>query len=259
MEAMWTLFLPTYRRFGELVERQRHGGPQHLYADFGYPVLSDHDRRFVARGPGAGVLLDRAVYPFALALKLFGPVESVTGSVDFTSQGVDQHAVVLLRHGAGSQSQIAVSLRVQLQNRVALSSASGLITIEPPAIGAELLTSLACASAEIESDPLVAAGFRARLGNALRRLPSLRRLNRLRRAPRLEHHSFGADPYLPMLTHFCELLRDGKSSSDVMPLSLSTDVLALVELTRQLPGNRTDRAGPRAQSPNDAAIARTTA
>ena len=39
MEAMWTLFLPAYVRLAERVDAQRNDGPQHLYADFGYPAL----------------------------------------------------------------------------------------------------------------------------------------------------------------------------------------------------------------------------
>ena len=84
--------------------------------------------------------------------------------------------------------------------------------------------------------------MKAGVGNALRRRPELRRLNRLRQRGHVEQQSYGVDPFLPMLAHFCELVRAGKRASDVMPPALSTAVLALVDRARQLPHIR-EKAG----------------
>ena len=238
MEAMWTLFLPAYQRFSQLVASQRSAGPLHLYADFGYPISAGEQQRLVTPGRGAGVLLDRGVYPLALALKLFGAVRRIDGCVNLTADGVDEHAALHLLHEAGDVSQIAVSLRVLLQNRAAVSSASGLVELEPPVIGAESVRSFAHRPAGPAADPLVTAGMKAGIGNALRRRPELRRLNRLRQRGHVEHQPYGADPFLPMLGHFCEQVRAGKTASEVMPPGLSTAVLDLVDRARELPGSR---------------------
>ncbi|HEX2541931.1 MAG TPA: Gfo/Idh/MocA family oxidoreductase [Caldimonas sp.] len=235
MEAMWTLFLPAYVRLAERVEAEREHGPQHLYADFGYPMSGAEERRLLTPGAGAGVLLDRGVYPLALALKLFGPVQRMSGTVELTSENVDRHAVLHLQHAGGVQAQIAVSLRVLLQNRVTVSSSSGLLGLDPPAIPAEVVRSVSAGRSAEPVDPLARPGVSARAREALRLLPPFRRLNRLRTGGHAEHRTYGADPYLPMLSHFCQLVRSGQRGSERMPVAMSTAVLDLVDRARQLP------------------------
>ena len=160
---------------------------------------------------------------------------NVQGNVSLSDRGVDQHASLLLRHADGCDSQIAVSLRVLLQNRVTVSSGRTLIAIEPPAIGAEVVRTVTARGHEsLASDPLNGQRWRARIGDALRRRPVLRRIASLRQAGTSKHLDFGADPYLPMLSHFCDLKRACRSSSDVMPPALSTAVLTVIDHARHL-------------------------
>jgi predicted dehydrogenase len=233
MEAMWTLFLPAYRRLLALQQENDLGLPMHLYADFGYPANKDFYPRLFAPMPGSGVLLDRGVYPIALALKVFGSVIQVTGIVNRTDEGVDSHAGLQLLHSNGSLSQIAVSIDALLQNRAVLSAPGGAISLEPPVIGTETVK---ISRAFVETKPffLESAGLKANLKQSLRQCPLFRRINRYKNSGAVEFHPFGVNQYLPLLNHFCELYRAGKSESDIYPLNLSTQVLRIVDQAKSL-------------------------
>src|SRR5262249_46461137 len=108
MEGIWTLFLPAYRRFFELVRTQPCGAPRHLLATFGYPASQEAMSRLVSPAAG-GVLLDRGIYLIALALKVFGAIERIDARLDIAPNGVDQHASLQLGHRGGGQSQLSTS------------------------------------------------------------------------------------------------------------------------------------------------------
>lgn len=231
MEAMWTPFLPAYQRLFELYADPVLGAPQHLYADFGYPVHPDSHPRLFRPSAGAGVLLDRGVYPIYLALKLLGPVSDVSGRTVRSPEGVDTLATVELAHRNGGLSQLAVSLTGLMQNRAVLSLSRGSISLEAPVIGSENLR--ICRAQGVPHAPVRAgASLKQRLKERFKQLPMLRRVNHWRQSGRLEHHPYNENQYLPMLHHFCDLYRNGKTESDVVPLSLSMDVLRVVEQIR---------------------------
>ena len=86
------------------------------------------------------MLLDPAVYPITLALKLFGPIETVEASLVRTANGVDSHANLQLGHTSGGQSQLTASLNNLLSNTAVIAGPAGSITLEPPLVGAEQVT-----------------------------------------------------------------------------------------------------------------------
>src|SRR5882672_8845592 len=73
VEAMWTSFLPAYRRVRDLVQSGSFGKPTHVHFDFGYPTSAKINPLLFAAN-GGGVLLDRSAYGIALALSILGDV-----------------------------------------------------------------------------------------------------------------------------------------------------------------------------------------
>jgi len=233
MEAMWTLFLPAYRRMLLLTQDNVLGKPFHLYSDFGYPVSNETYPRLFTPSAGSGVLLDRGVYPVVTALKLFGSVERISGEITRTPEGVDALACLQLRHQGGSISQLAVSMISLLQNRAVLSFDGGCLSLEPPVVGAEKLK-ITQALLDAKMPAFYRLPHKASIKQRLRQFPFFRRINALRQAFLGEFHSYKADQYLPVLQHFCDLYRAGKQESEIMPLSLSTDVLRVIEYAKTL-------------------------
>lgn len=231
MEAMWTHFLPAYQRLFALGQEASLGAPVHLYADFGYTANQQTQPRLFSPSAGSGVLLDRGVYPIALSLKLFGAVENLSAQILRNKDGVDTHANLLLLHKNGAYSQLSTSIASLLQNRAVLSFSQGCVSLEPPVIGAE--TVAIQRFTPHSASQVGSSGFKNKLKQQLRQSALLRRINSKKNAGQREYHSFGKNQYLPILQHFCALYAAGATQSDVIPLSFSHEVLAIVEQAKK--------------------------
>jgi predicted dehydrogenase len=233
MEAMWTHCLPAYQQLFTLSQTKNYGKPKHLYADFGYPVNPKAQPRLFANTQGSGVLLDRGVYPIALAIKLFGNVESVSSQVNYNATGVDTHATLLLTHENGLKSTLSVSIEVLLQNTAILSCTKGAISLAPPVIGAETVVTQSFYVADVITSA-ASGGLKNRLKQTLKQSTLLRKLKSLKAAGRSHYYTYGANQYVPVLAHFSALFHAGKKQSPHIPLTLSTEVLRVIDLVKKL-------------------------
>jgi len=232
MEGIWIPFLPAYRRFIELARTNACGRPTHLSAAFGYPTSQVTHSRLLSPRTG-GVLSDRGIYLVALALDVFGPVESVDAKLEITANGVDQHASLQLFHRGGEQSQLAASFTSLMTNTATLACTSGLIRLEEPLIGGEKISMRHVApDHDPPSDPAQLLGMRQKLTRGLRERAVLRRLKRAIPNSHREYLSYGTNPYLPQLRHFLELLGAGSRESDVVPLELSLRIQRIIDRAR---------------------------
>ena len=229
VEALWTMLLPAHRRAGEIIHAKEIGATTHLTASFGYPTSPNPNRG--ASDAYGGVLLDRAVYPISLAIKLMGPVEHVDAAIVHGADDVDMEASLQLIHASGGHSQIAASLATLLSNEAVISGTGGSVTIEAPLLGSELIT-----IRQIESAPparaVGALSPQQLLREKLRAIPAFRRFNRQLADGRREHQNYGTNQYLPLLEHVVELVSSKKKESDVVPLDLSLEVARVIDLAR---------------------------
>jgi len=231
MEAIWTLFLPAYRRFIGLARTKTCGVPDHLFADFGYPIRQSASPSLFS--PTGGVLLDRGIYLVALALKVLGPVERVDARLSLTAHGVDNHASLQLSHSGGSQSQLSASLTSLMSNTATLACSDGIVRLEAPLIGAETVSvQLMSAERITPPDPALPLRLRRRLVRRLHQIYPLRRLKRIIPEARREHLSYGKDQYLPQLKHFLDLMKMGANESGVVPMEFSLAIQRVIDQAR---------------------------
>jgi predicted dehydrogenase len=230
MENLWTLLLPAHLRMKNFLQGGAYGDPVRLAFEFGYPVRIETYPEQLANGSG-GVLLDRAVYGLAAALDLLGSVESLSAVLDRAADGTDISACVQLGHAGGASSQIGVSFSALMANTITLACTEGMLGLSP-SIGAETVFHRMMAPAEMSRSDLTRPGTKARLIRRLRRVPVVRRLNRIRVQPGREHCPYGGDQYAPLLRHFVETFRSGRSESGVIPKALSQEILSLVDAAR---------------------------
>lgn len=232
MEAMWTHFLPAYQQLFELNKAKVLGQPTQLYADFGYPTNSEAYPRLFKPSEGSGVLLDRGVYPIALAIKLFGNVHKITAQVTRNQDGVDTEAYLILTHENGEKSQLSTSIQSLQQNRAVLSFTAGAVSLEPPVIGAEALT-IQHAQPHLASNQ-ASLGLKAKIKQTLKQSAFLRKLKSKKSQGRRQFYTYGKNQYVPVLTHFCLLFQQGKLESDVIPLRLSNEVLRVIDAVKNI-------------------------
>lgn len=232
MEAMWTHFLPAYQQLFALNQAKTLGQPTQLYADFGYPTNSEAYPRLFKPSAGSGVLLDRGVYPIGLAIQLFGNVNKISAQITRNHDGVDTDAYLILTHENGKKSQLSTSIQSLQQNRAVLSFTAGAASLEPPVIGAEALN-IQQAQAH-KSSYQATLGLKAKIKQALKQSAFLRKLKSKKSQGSRQFYSYGKNQYVPVLTHFCDLLRQGKSESEVIPLSLSNEILRVIDFVKNI-------------------------
>ena len=132
MEAMWSRFLPSYRRLVELIDDQRIGEPLQVEADFGFRMRVDPEHRLFDLHRGGGSLLDLGIYPLQLCTLVLGPVVRTSAEATIGSTGVDEQLAALLRHEGGGIGVIKSAIRVPLACAARISGSRG--SIDLPAL-----------------------------------------------------------------------------------------------------------------------------
>lgn len=90
MEALWTRFIPSYKKFRELVLDGVVGDIRLIQSDFGFMASSNSKNRIILKELGAGSLLDLGIYPVFLALDVAGKPDQIQATALMNSEGVDE-------------------------------------------------------------------------------------------------------------------------------------------------------------------------
>ena len=95
MEALWTLFIPSFTKAVEIIEKGEIGRLHTIKADFGFKIPFDPNSRLFNKALGGGVLLDIGIYPALLAIAYFGKPEAehMHASSVFGPTDVDESTV----------------------------------------------------------------------------------------------------------------------------------------------------------------------
>ncbi len=219
MEAIWTLALPAYR---ELLSTFRPRRGALLHFDFSYPVNA-RDGSHYLDGKTGGVLLDRGVYGYAIAIALMGEVLSQSVTLTRNEAGVDTSAELHLTHAEGARSLITLSFDRVGPNFLHASSPEGLITLGPTSLAAETLLRKpqpGPAKARLDSP-------RTGLKASLKSRPFFRAL-KSRLARRGRFLGYGASAYQPILREFLNAIERRKPESGIVPHALSERIAVLV-------------------------------
>ena len=132
MEALWSRFLPAYRRIRDELARGRIGRPVLVEGNFGFRAPFDAAHRWFDPALGGGALLDLGIYPLQLAEFALGPIESVHAAGVVGSTGVDEVTTVLTRHEDGGAGVSISSLRLDLDWTAVIRGEAGRIELSAP-------------------------------------------------------------------------------------------------------------------------------
>ncbi len=131
MEAMWTRFLPAYRRLRELLDDGRIGEPLVVEADFGFRVPVNPEHRLFDLALGGGALLDLGIYPVQLCAFVLGTPERVLADGVIGETGADEIVTGLL-HSGGRLGVVKAATRVALSCTARISGSDGWIGLPAP-------------------------------------------------------------------------------------------------------------------------------
>ena len=113
VEAMWSRFLPHYRKIRELVESGELGEIRLIQADHGQALPADPYYRLHAPELAGGALLDLGIYPISLTHMLLGVPDRIQSTSSYTSSGVDAQTSMILDYKNGAQALLTTTLEVQ--------------------------------------------------------------------------------------------------------------------------------------------------
>ena len=110
MEAIWTRFLPHFRKTVELVEAGVIGELLSIKADFGFRAKFDPQGRLFNAALGGGALLDIGLYPVFLALHFLGKPTNIQAVARLGHTGVDEETGMLFRYDDGRLAHLHATL-----------------------------------------------------------------------------------------------------------------------------------------------------
>ncbi|KJD34292.1 oxidoreductase [Tamlana nanhaiensis] len=110
MEALWTAFLPHYQYVLNEIKNKTFGNLIKLEADFGFTRPFDESKRLFGKHLGGGSLLDIGIYPIFAALSSLGKPEHIDADATFFENNVDSSCTMVFKYKNNVEAHLKSSL-----------------------------------------------------------------------------------------------------------------------------------------------------
>jgi predicted dehydrogenase len=200
MEALWTYFLPHYQYVLKLIQNKTYGNVLNLYADFGFYRAFDDSKRLFRKSLGGGSLLDIGIYPIFAALSMMGKPKKIEAKATFFENGADSSCDMAFYYPNNVTANLNSSLLEDLSTEAIIYCEEGSILIHKQFHTPTTVTITTNGSSET--------------------------LN-------FKCDEFG---YNYEIAHFNQLLRYGKTESDIMTFEFSKLLIKTLDDVRKVIG-----------------------
>lgn len=129
MEALWTVFLPTYNQIFERINNGDIGSIIGVKADFGFHMPFDPESRLFNPALGGGSLLDIGIYPLLLATLCLGYPEEIKALATLTELKVDDEILAILKYKKKGLAQIQSTIRANTPTEAYIFGDNGSIFV----------------------------------------------------------------------------------------------------------------------------------
>lgn len=130
VEAMWSRFLPHYRKLRELVRQGELGEIISIAADHGQNLPLPKYYRLHAPELAGGALLDLGIYPISFAYYLLGKPQSISAKAEFTPSGVDSQTSMIFRYDTGAHANLTTTLLAKTPCTATVVGTKGTVYID---------------------------------------------------------------------------------------------------------------------------------
>jgi predicted dehydrogenase len=200
MEALWTYFLPHYQYVLQELKNKTYGNILKVEADFGFYRPFNDDARLFRKSLGGGSLLDIGIYPIFAALSSLGIPKNIKADATFFENGADSSCNMAFHYNNSVIASLKSSLLEQLATEAIFYCEKGTVKIN---------TQFHCPS----TVTLIVDG-------------------------KEEIKDFNYNPkiygYKYETIHFNNLLRQGKTESDIMTFEFSKQLIKTLDDVRNL-------------------------
>ena len=114
MEALWTKFLPHYKKLQELLQQKTLGDIKSVLVNFGFKTSDKSPRRLFDPLLGGGTLLDIGIYNVFMTMSVLGKPDSIEATMAPSPTGVDEQIAVLFKYNNGAMAQLFSSFITNL-------------------------------------------------------------------------------------------------------------------------------------------------
>ena len=201
MEAMWTRFLPHFRRIDQLLRSGTLGEITTVVADHGQAIPSGAGHRLHDPALAGGALLDLGVYPISFASYVLGRPATVAAAGTLLPNGLDAQTSAVFTYETGAHAVVTTTLGARTANRAVITGT--------------------LARLEIDDVWYTPTSFSLRRPNS----QSPERFDEPRIGGGLRHQAVEVG----------RLLREGATESDIMPLDETVAIMETMdEIRRQI-------------------------
>ena len=129
MEALWTKFLPHYKKLQELLKQKTLGDIKSVLANFGFKTSGTSPQRLFDPLLGGGSLLDIGIYNVFITISVLGKPDSIEATMIPSSTGIDEQIAVLFKYNNGAMAQLFSSFTTNLPIQAEINGTEGCITL----------------------------------------------------------------------------------------------------------------------------------
>ena len=132
MEAIWTQFIPAFRKAMQLLADGAIGEAISVHANFGFKRAFDAESRLFNRQLGGGSLLDIGIYPIVVSYAALGFPADIKAVARKTTTQVDRSCEMIFQYENGSTASLSSTFEAHTTNEAFIYGTEGKIKLEAP-------------------------------------------------------------------------------------------------------------------------------
>jgi predicted dehydrogenase len=199
MEGLWTYFLPHYNFVLAELNSKKYGNLLRVEADFGFVKKFDESSRLFKKSLGGGSILDIGIYPIFSALSTLGMPDKIAANATFFENGADSSCSVVFSYN-NATALLKSTLLESTPSEAVFYCEQGIIKINGGFHGPSTVTLVTGANEE-------SIDFNCKT------------------------HGYNYE-----ISHFNELLRQGKKESHIMTFNFSRQLIETLDNVREIVG-----------------------
>lgn len=129
MEALWTKFLPHYKKLQALLDAGVTGEVHSVLINFGFKPKKPVPARLYDPALAGGTILDIGIYNVFMAMTVLGRPDYIDAHMTPADTGVDAQCAVLFKYKSGAMAQLFSSFTSDLPTEAEISGPLGRIRL----------------------------------------------------------------------------------------------------------------------------------
>ena len=199
MEAFWTRFQPSFQKVMEIIRSGEMGALKMVRSDFAFNAEYNPDKRLYNVDLGGGSLLDIGIYPIFMSLTAFGKPSEIKTMAQFCPTGAEETILMSFRYPGGEVASLVSSFASHSSTQTEYCFENGFVRLNRRFNTPTSVTYWKTGEDEkvITFEKGIGAGYELEAA------------------------------------HVMECLDAGKTESDLLPLSLSADLMGILDWVRK--------------------------